>query len=403
MNAKVDEKERADEISRLREEIEALSAIHRPSASEGEHEAAEWIGDRFRDLGLQPRIEEEPAHGTYWYPLGISAAIAAVGGVAALRGRRGIGALLGTLGAASIWDDVSVGKRPLRRALSNKKTYNVIAELGPKNAERTVVFMSHHDSAHSGLVFHPEIPKKLREVFPGVVEKSDTSPPMMWLVVAGPMLVALGSVLNRRGIIKAGTTVSVLTQLAMAEIGSREVVPGANDNASGVVSLFSIARAFQDRPPENLKIILFSAGAEESLEEGSEAFLKRHRDSLPKESTFFVCVDGVGSPHLNYLEGEGMMKMYDYPEDAKQFVRDTADELGIDIWSGLRLRNSTDGIVPLLAGYKCVSIASCTKFKQPVNYHWPTDTPDCLTYETMHDATRLLIGMIKRLDSNWLW
>ncbi len=403
MNTKVDEKERAAEISRLREEIEALSAIHRPSASEGESEAAEWIGDRFRDLGLQPRIEEEPAHGTYWYPMGISAAIATVGGMAALRGRRGIGALLGTLGAASIWDDVNAGKRPLRRALSNKKAYNVIAELGPKDAERTVVFMSHHDAAHSGLIFHPEIPKKLEKAFPGAVENMDTSPPLMWSVVAGPMLVALGSVLNRRGMIKAGTAISVLTQLVMAEIGSREVVPGANDNASGVVSLFSIARAFQDRPPENLKIILFSAGAEESFLEGSKAFLERHRDSLPKESTFFVCVDGVASPHLNYLEGEGMMKMCDYPEDAKQFVRDTADELGIDILSGLRLRNSTDGLVPLRAGYKSVCIASCTDLKAPVNYHWPTDTPDALTYETMHDATRLLIGMVNRLDSKWLW
>ncbi len=402
MASEVEEKNRAAEIARLQEEIESLSAIDRPSASEGELEAAEWIEDRFRDLGLQPRIEEEPAHGTYWYPIGIPAAIAAIGGLAALRGRRGIGAVLGAIGAASIWDDITIGKRYLRKSLSNRTTYNVVAELGPKDADRTVVIMPHHDAAHSGLIFNPEIPKKLEGVLPGRIENIDTSPPLFWPIVGGPLLVALGSLLNNRKLVGAGTFASVLTQLAMAEIGSREVVPGANDNASGVATLFSIARAFQDRTPENLRIILASVGAEESFEEGSEAFLERHKDSLPKESTFFICVDGVGSPHLNYLEGEGMMKMNEYPEDAKQLVRDTADELGIEVWKGLRLRNATDGIVPLLAGYKCVSIASCTELKQPVNYHWPTDTPDCLTYETVHDATRLLIGMIERLDKGWI-
>ncbi len=402
MTSEVEGKNRTEEITRLREEIESLSAIHRPSASEGELEAAEWIEDRFRDLGLQPRIEEEPAHGTYWYPIGIPAAVASIGGLAALRGHRWIGAALGALGAASMLDDLTINKRVLRKALAKKKTYNVIAELGSKDAERTVVVMSHHDAAHSGLLFNPEIPKKLDEVFPGKIDNVNTSPPLFWPVIGGPLLVALGSFLNSRKIIGAGTLASVLTQLAMAEIGSREVVPGANDNATGVASLFSIARAFQDRTPENLRVILVSAGAEESFMEGSEAFLARYSDSLPKESTFFICVDGVGSPHLNYLEGEGMVQMNEYPEDAKQLVRDTADDLGIEVWKGLRLRNATDGLIPLLEGYKCVSILSCTDLKQAINYHWPTDTPDCLTYETVHDATRLLIGMIERLDANWL-
>lgn len=401
MSEKVEQKERADEIARLREEIEALSAIHRPSASEGELEAAEWIESRFRDLGLQPRIEQESAHGTYWYPIGIPAAVATVGGLAALRGHRLIGAALGALGAASIWDDVTIGKRLLRKRLSNKTTYNVIAELGPKDAERAVVIMPHHDSAHSGFIFNPEFPKKVEQAFPGKIGSIDTSPPLFWPIVGGPMLVALGSLINNRKLIGAGTFASVLTQLAMAEIASREVVPGANDNASGVSTLFSVARAFQDRSPENLKIILASVGSEESFEEGSEAFLARHRDELPRESTFFICVDGVGSPHLTCLEGEGMMKMYEYPEDAKEIVRETADDLGIEMLKGLRLRNATDGIVPLREGYRCVSIASCTELKQPVNYHWPTDTPDCITYETVHDTTRLLVGMIERLDASW--
>lgn len=398
----VEEIDRKDEIAQLREEIESLSAIHRPSASEGEREAATWIDERFRELGLSSRIEPEPAHGTYWLPIGIPAAVASVGGLAALRGHRVAGALLGGLAAASIWDDLIVGMRPLRRALAQKTTYNVVAELGPEDAERTVVLIGHHDAARSGLIFNPAIPRKLNEIFPKSVENIDTSPPLTWPLFAGPALVALGSLINRRGVVKTGTALSVLTQLLMAEIASREVVPGANDNASGVVSLLGVARALKESPPEGLRVVFLSAGSEESLEEGSEAFGKRHFGSLPVESTFFICIDGVASPHLLCLEGEGMMKMFEYPEDAKSLVFKSGEDLGIDIWKGLRLRNATDGLVPLRAGYKCVSIASCTDLKQPVNYHWPTDTPDCLTYDTLHNAVRLVTEVIRRLDRSWV-
>ena len=55
---------------RLRGWLEELERIDRPSASEGERRAAEWLVGRFGELGAEARIEAEPAHGTYWWPLG---------------------------------------------------------------------------------------------------------------------------------------------------------------------------------------------------------------------------------------------------------------------------------------------------------------------------------------------
>ena len=43
-------------------------------------------------------------------------------------------------------------------------------------------------------------------------------------------------------------------------------------------------------------MILLSAGAEESFSEGIKAFGERHFDELPRESTFFLCLDSIGSP-----------------------------------------------------------------------------------------------------------
>ena len=49
--------------------------------------------------------------------------------------------------AAAIYDDVGGGRVWFRgRALPSGATHNVVAELGDPRAERTVVFMAHHDT-----------------------------------------------------------------------------------------------------------------------------------------------------------------------------------------------------------------------------------------------------------------
>src|SRR5256714_15617192 len=68
--------------------LDELCAIERPSASPGEREAAEWVGAELCHLGIEAEIESEPAHGTFWWPLGIAAAPGLPGGAAALRARR---------------------------------------------------------------------------------------------------------------------------------------------------------------------------------------------------------------------------------------------------------------------------------------------------------------------------
>src|ERR1700684_3319299 len=79
----------------LRARLEELERIYRPSASEGERRAAEWLVGQFRALGAEARIEAADAHGTYWWPLGLGTALGALGRLAALRGRRQLGTALG--------------------------------------------------------------------------------------------------------------------------------------------------------------------------------------------------------------------------------------------------------------------------------------------------------------------
>jgi hypothetical protein len=386
----------------LRKQLEELERIERPSASSGEREAAEWIVARFAEAGAEARIEAVDAHGTYWWPLGIGAALGAAGALAALRGRRVLGAALGALGAAGIADEFPPNARRLRRALLPTRTaYNVVCEIGDPEAERTVVVTAHHDSAHSGIVFHPAIPKLADRL--GMIESIETSPALMAPVVGGPLLAALGAASGVRALAKAGLVLSAGTIAAMTEIGLRGVVPGANDNGTAVVSLLELARRFAaEPPPPGVRVLLVSMGAEESFSEGIKGFGERHFAELPTASTFFLCLESTGSPHLLVLRGEGFLKMHDYPQPALDLFDGLAEELGIYLYPNLRLHNGTDGMEPLAAGYQTVALCSCTDLKQAANYHWPNDLAENVDFGTVGDGVRLAETAIRRLATRWL-
>jgi hypothetical protein len=379
----------------LKARLEELERIERPSASDGERLAAEWLVGQFRELGAEARIEAAEAHGTYWWPLGIGAALGALGGLAALRGRRALGAALGGAGAAGIASDFPPHQRRLRRALPKRTTYNVVCEIGDRGAAQTIVIGAHHDSAHSGLVFHPALPKIADRL--GLIEPIETSPALMAPVVGGPLLVALGALTRIKALTRLGTGLSIGTTAAMAEIGSREVVPGANDNGTAVVSLLALAKRLAESPVPGIRVILLSAGSEESFSEGMKAFGERHFAELPTDSTFFLCLESIGSPHLLVLRGEGFLKMYDYPAPALDLLDTAAAELGIWLYPNLRLHNGTDGLEWLAAGYEAAVIAGCDELKQPSNYHWPNDLAENVDFGSVADGIRLSEAAIRRL------
>jgi hypothetical protein len=389
----------------MRERLEQVCAIDRPSASPGERRAANWLADELREAGAREvRIEEEPdANGTFWWPIGLLAGAAALAGLATRRGgplRRLAAAATGAAAAALIADEMPPGKRRFRRLLPTRTAHHVLAEVGPEGADRTIVVMGHHDAPHTAFFFNPAITETVGANAPWVFENNDTSPPLMWPTVAGPALVAAGAVLGSRGIAGFGTVISAGTAAFMAHIGAGEAVPAANDNGTSNVAQIALARMLVERPLDNTRV-LFLSTSEEALCEGMGLFMERHAHELPRESTFFLCHEILGSPHLLVLRGEGMLQMREYPSEALALMDSTAEELSIELFPNLRLRNATDAVFPLAAGYQCAALCSCNQWKNPSNYHWRTDVPENVDYETVRDAIRLSEAVIRKLDAAW--
>jgi hypothetical protein len=381
---------------RLRADITALAQIDRLPCTPGEREAAEWIAARLEETGAAVRIEDERVHGQFFTPFGLLSAAAALGGLAARRGHRA-GALAGALAALLMEQDLSGGRRRwFRRRLPQRPTTNVIAELGPRDAAHTLVVQAHHDAARTSWVFDQTVPRLIATRLPALFERLDRWPPLMGLIVLGPALVALGT----RRAATAGTVLSTAGAAMMAHMATRPVVPGANDNLTAVAVLLEVARRLRGDAPTGLRVILLSAGAEESNQEGMLAWARRHLDELPRDRTTFLCLDTVGSPELLLIEGEGFLRMFDYPDEVKELVAGAARDAGVHLRRGLFFTFATDGLVPLREGYRVASVGSVNEYLVPSNYHWPTDTAENVDYGSVSDCVEMVLGVIARLASS---
>lgn len=387
-------------VDTLREVIEALAPIEREAGSEGERQAAEWIADRLNAAGADAHVDTERFRGDWAGMIaGLSAAGAVSGLLSMTRAGRGLGIAGGLAAAGIIADDISNGKRPFRKLVRPERdTWNVVAEAGDPNGDRTLVVLAHHDAAHTGVIFDPTFQEKLIDTFPGFVERRDTSLPLWWGVIAGPALAAVGGLTGRRGMTRTGTVLSALSAASMADIQRSPTVPGANDNLTAVAVIVALAESLRERPIEGVRVQLVSVGAEETLQGGIYGYCERHLAKMDRERTFFLNIETVGGPSLAMLEGEGCVVMEDYFDRPwRDLVARVAEQEGIPMRRGMRSRNSTDSVIPSRMGVPTATVISLDRYKALSNYHRMSDTPENVIYPTVAAATDLTEAVARAL------
>jgi hypothetical protein len=391
----------------LREVVDALAPLERRAGSEGEAQAAQWIARRLGQAGCPAEVEEAQFLDGYAKPIGSLAGASALAGVAALSSRRArkfAGAAAAVVTAA-IADDVSNGPRLFRRATSTPKTtWNVVGSCGDETAERTLVLLAHHDAAPTGKIFDDRLQAWLGEMFPGLLERMDTSLPLWWTLLSAPALVATGSARGRRGMIAAGLGLSMVGVAALGDVARSPIVPGANDNLTAVAVLVAIAERLREEPVPGLRVVLASCGAEEVVQGGIYGFAERHFPSLDRDRTWFLNLETVGSPRLILLEGEGPIVMEEYTDRTfRDMIAGVAERGGIPMRRGMRARNSTDSVIPSRAGYPTATLASVDRYKALSNYHQMSDTPENVDYTTVLAALEVTEALARELASNpWL-
>src|SRR5207302_1367663 len=148
----------------------------------------------------------------------------------------------------------------------------------------------------------------------------------------------------RRTFRKQRTTVNVVARLGDRDARRILLVLSHHDAAqTGKIFDQSLYRQINERFPGVLQrfkrqppqVWLVSAGAEETLQDGTRAFMARHGSELDPASTWVLVPDTVGSPRLMMTEGEGPFWMHEYTDPSfRDLVEQTAGEQGIGIERG---------------------------------------------------------------------
>jgi hypothetical protein len=334
---------------RLRSDIEELAAIERGSASPGEQRSAEWVATRLREQGAgDVRIEPFAYQGTFAHAQGIHFA---VGLLAALGRRR----LLAAATLASFELEYSGRQQLLRGLLPKGIGFNVTGRLpaiGP--VERTLVLVAHHDAARTGAMWDP----RMSRLGDRAAARTGKRASLALLPEAALMAAALG--LRRLPAAVLGLALALLVDQARSP-----VVPGANDNASGVAGVLELVGRLAERKPRGLEVIALFCGCEESGMGGMAAWLES--EQLDPARTLVLGLDTIGSGEPIVLEAEGGLWPVRYRE---QDVA-AAERAGLRRW---RLGAWTDPVLAALRGLPALSILSVRDGGFP-NYHLPTDLP----------------------------
>ncbi|WP_329521567.1 M28 family peptidase [Spirillospora sp. NBC_01491] len=389
---------RPDEAG-LRATVERLARIERPPCSPGEREAAHLIADRLRGLGAAARVEEVPAYGSYAWPVGALTGLAVLAALAGGRSRP-LGALGAAVAAAGIAGDAGPGRRVARALLSRRRTAcNVVAGVGDRSARRTLVVIAHHDAAPSGRVYDQRpvrwAARRLR--LPRLAGRAAPCPPVWWPVLAGPVLVALGAATGLTWVRRAGGALSALATAALADIGARRAVPGANDALSGVSVLVALAEAARRRPLSGLRVILLSAGAEEALQEGVRGFARRHFPDLAHDATWFLDLQALGSGELVLPRTRGPLRGGPFDPDLGDLISRCAAEQGIGLQRVPRPRADGAATVPARHGYPAACLVSVDEQGLIPHYHLPSDVPEHVDYRCVADAAQLTEAVARAL------
>ena len=79
----------------------------------------------------------------------------------------------------------------------------------------------------------------------------------------------------------------------------------------------------------------------------------------------------------------------------REALAQAAADSGVEIERGLRTVAATDGLIALRAGYPTVTLAPIAETKLPFNYHWPTDRPEALHWETIAAAIEVCKSFVR--------
>ncbi|HOG45896.1 MAG TPA: M28 family peptidase [Anaerolineae bacterium] len=369
----------------------------RGSATKNEELAARYAADVLRHQGLAPTVETFTAARSAWYPSALFCALVLVGEVLFwLGGRWGAlaGLALGALAIAATLLELAFRPNPLRWLLPKGQSRNVWARLEPQGEARAqVVLVAHLDTHRTPLVF--SAPGWVR-LFKALV------PAGLGCAVGLLVLFALGAAapaaLWRWLSLPPALVVTGLLVLTL-QADLTPYTEGANDNASGVGVVLSLAAKLKAAPLARTAVWVVLSGAEEVGDYGADAFAAAHRAELGDAA--WVTVDNVAGQGVGvaYLTQERFLLTV----ESDRGLMDVAQRIGerqpdLDVYPSAMAGAYTDSTAGAKHGLRVLTLVGHRRDGSLPNWHQVSDVLENVDPATVERYEAFLWELLQEID-----
>lgn len=325
----------------------------RGSCTEGEELALDYVADRLAQMGYEPMAHTFESVRSAWMPLVLSSALGLLSaGLFIALPSRAADAVALVLVLAVLWSTVrELGHRSsaLRWFLPRSPSRNVIAVAPPAGEVRRRVLITSHVDTHRTPLVHSSTGwiSVFRRMIPvGVGALALLAVLMGMDLIRGP---GSESDMAFRLLALAPVAVLIPINLLALQAETTEFSHGANDNASGVSVLLSVAERLAERPLAQTEVWLAATGCQEVGNYGVTALLRDLAE--PLGDAVLLVVDKVGCTGPYYLTAERRFGTYRYdPDLIAQAQAVAADHPHLAVRPGEYKETFTEGVAGVLAG-----------------------------------------------------
>lgn len=369
----------------------------RPPASEQERQGAEYVKKILKQIGYQDIQEQtfrsETSLGWATIPCLLAASLAIP--VAWLGGQWGkaVGGLVLLISAYTLRNFL-MGKWPFfQRWIARGVSQNIITSIPPvETPKRKVYLIGHLDTQKQRFLSPP--PET--GLFPITVTS------LILTMVLGGVFLFADVLFNRQGIAWWEWLIGGLAALSLVAFLSEELQPhveGANDNATAVTVLLTLAEILQRQPLRSTEVTFLFTGCEEVMCVGMESYLRQVQP--PHENTYWIDLEMVGTDNLCYVTKHGVSHLTQY-QPAPEMVRLAAQTAqkhpdlavtGRDMIMAEEVANLRN------KGYRAICLAGYNAKGYLPNWHRLSDNLENIDPCALSRANEFTLAFLHEIDS----
>jgi hypothetical protein len=383
---------------------ELCSFEGRGPGTDAERRAADMLASRLRVIGRRVEVEPFFAHPQYAVVHLIHAAMGVAGSLIATV-QPAVGFALVLLAAVSTYLDLNTRLYLVRSLLFRRVSQNVVSPGNRPDAPARLILTAHYDAARTGYIFS-KASNRIRPLPERVRLGLGPFRLFFWVGLA-PLLPIIGARMAGldatwlSALQAIPTIVLIVAAFLLVDIALSEIVPGAYDNASGVAAVLSAADELTANPPDQLDVWVVLTGSEESLCEGSRAFVRARGKQLDRDTTYFVNVDSASFGQVAYEISQGAVISLPHDRQLIELCEALAAAGLADGRGAMPIRHPLldDALPPRVRRMRSITLRTTDPAGNLAPwYHTHDDVPERVDPAALTRATDFVVALARLID-----